>query len=279
LFISILTALIFAAHPMHVESVAWVSERKDVLYTFYFLIGLLLYYQYLLKRKIFFLVAATISFVLSALSKSAAVVFPVVLFLIDYYEGRKFTIKSVAEKLPLFLIAFYFGVTAIKTQSNSIRDLVVFSVFERIQFASYGFMNYLVKFIYPHHLSSFHPFPEKGNIPLAYNLALIAILFLIVYMILAGRKKKWLVFGIGFYFVTVALVLQFISVGKAVTAERYTYIPYIGAGFVYATLLHNIFSENKYKNLKYFAGVLMVIQLFLFAAQKSGTIRKHFGQM
>ena len=267
LFISFLTALIFGIHPMHVESVAWVAERKDVLYTFYFLTGLLLYYQYLIKKRTLFLVAATVSFVLSTLSKSAAVVFPVILLLIDYFEGRKVTIKTIAEKLPLFLISFYIGIMAFKTQSIAIADTHVFSLFERIRFASYGFMNYLVKFIYPFHLSSFHPYPENGNIPATYNLAMIAVLFFIGYMVLAGRKMKWLVFGIGFYFVTVALVLQFVSVGKAVTAERYTYVPYIGIGFIYASVLYKIFSEIKYKNLKYFTGALLIVQLFVFTVK------------
>lgn len=267
LFVSLLTALIFGIHPMHVESVTWVAERKDVLYTFYFLIGLLLYYQYLIKGKIVFLIAAAFSFILSTLSKSAAVVFPVVLFLIDYFEARKVTLKTILEKVPLFLISLYIGITAFKTQSDSIIGLNTFSIIERLKFASYGFIDYLVRFIYPHNLSAFHPFPEKGNIPIAYNLALIGILLLIGYMVFVGRKNKWLVFGAGFYLVTVALVLQFISVGKAVVAERYTYVPYIGVGFMYFTFMYKFFSENKNINLKYLVGTLLIFQLFFFSAK------------
>ncbi|MBT3384051.1 MAG: tetratricopeptide repeat protein [Prolixibacteraceae bacterium] len=266
LFISVFTALLFGIHPMHVESVTWVAERKDVLYTFYFLTGLLLYYQYILKKKILFLVAAFVSFLLSTLSKSAAVVFPVVLFLIDYFEDRKFTFKSIAEKIPLFALSIYIGIVALKTQSqsNAIGDFQFFTFFEKIRFASFGFMNYLVKFIFPHNLSSFHPYPENNNIPPIYNLAVLATLILISYMVFAGRKNKWLVFGLGFYFITIALVLQFLTVGNAVIAERYTYLPYIGISFIFSTIIYKIFTE-KNKNLQYLTGAFLLIQLSYFA--------------
>ena len=88
-----ITALFFGIHPMHVESVAWISERKDVLYVFFFMAGLIAYYKYISisgKNKVFLYVFVLLLFLLSVLSKAMAVVFPMVLLLIDYYKGRKF---------------------------------------------------------------------------------------------------------------------------------------------------------------------------------------------
>jgi tetratricopeptide (TPR) repeat protein len=267
IYISLFTALLFGIHPMHVESVAWIAERKDVLYTFYFLIGLLLYLQYLDKKNYVFLIGAALSFVLSTLAKSAAVVFPVILILIDFYEKRNLTVKSIIEKIPFFLYSVYIGLIAIRTQSqsNAIGDFQFFSFFEKVRFAAYGLMNYVVKFIVPVHLSSFHPYPDKNNISVVYNLALIAFLLIVAYLIFFGRKKRLLIFGAVFYLITVALVLQFISVGNAIIAERYTYVPYIGIGLIYAIILSEVFYGSKYKKYKYAVGVLLVIQLLFFA--------------
>lgn len=267
LFVSLFTMLLFGIHPMHIESVAWVAERKDVLYTFFFLSGLLLYYRYLGQQKLVYLGAAGVAFVLSCLAKSAAVVFPVVLLLIDYYENRKISRQSLLEKVPFFLVSLWIGWIALQTQasSNALGSFQLYSLFEKIRFASYGFMNYLVKFLVPFNLSSFHPYPPKDNLPVTFNLAVIAVLVVLGYFAVKGRKVKWLVFGAAFYFVSVALVLQFITVGNAVIAERYTYVSYIGIGFIYATLAHKVLFESRNQNLKYLAGSLLAVQLLFFA--------------
>lgn len=268
-FVSLFTALLFAIHPMHVESVAWVAERKDVLYTFYFLLGLLLYQKYKKDIKIVYLLASAVAFLLSTLAKSAAVVFPVVLILIDYYESRKFTFKLIAEKIPFFAWSVYIGVLALHTQSqsNALGDFEFYSLFERFRFAAYGFINYSVKFLVPFNLSSFHPYPDKNALPPEYNLALLAALFLLVFMILKGRKIKWLVFGTLFYAVTVALVLQFITVGNAIIAERYTYVPYIGAGFIYATFITNLLEKKSNKNVTNVLYFFVGVQILYFMVQ------------
>jgi protein O-mannosyl-transferase len=267
LFVSSLTALAFGIHPMHVESVAWVAERKDVLYTFFFLTGLLLYYRYLSQKKIIWLLAASFSFVLSVLSKSAGVVFPVVLLLIDFYEGRKFNIRTVAEKIPLLLISLWIGIIAVKTQSqsNAIGDFEFYNLLERMQMAAFGFLTYLVKFIVPFKLSSFHPFPAKSQLPVAYTLSLIIAILLIIYLLLRGRKQKWLLFGAGFYFITVALVLQFFTVGNAIIAERYTYVPYIGIGIIWFMLIDRALHLQYFRNSKNLIYAILGLQLLFFA--------------
>lgn len=99
------TAFFFGIHPMHVESVAWVSERKDVLYTFFFLGSLLFYGRYLLASTTKPLVYAFGCFVLACMSKSAAVVLPLVLWLLDDYHNRKPTVRMFIEKIPFLAVS------------------------------------------------------------------------------------------------------------------------------------------------------------------------------
>jgi len=117
IFVAAFTSLIFGIHPMHMESVAWVSERKDVLYTFFFLLALLQYWSFLETDKRPKLLYCFIFFLLSLLSKPAAIILPFVLLLLDYWYGRSFTWKVWAEKIPFFIFSLLFGFITIKRQS------------------------------------------------------------------------------------------------------------------------------------------------------------------
>ncbi|MBN2774068.1 MAG: tetratricopeptide repeat protein [Prolixibacteraceae bacterium] len=266
LFVVFFTAIFFAIHPMHVESVVWISERKDVLYAFFFLTGLLFYHQYILKKKIVWLMISFLTFVLSVLSKSAAVVFPVVLFLIDYFEKRKINLKSIAEKLPFLAVSIWIGLVAIGTQSQSsaLGEFAGYSLFERITIAAYGFITYVIKFAVPFKLSSFHPYPD-GKLPVTYILALIVTVLFLIYVIIKFKKQRELFFGTVFYLVTIALVLQLFPVGDALIAERYTYIPYIGLAMVYLIYTQKTIQKRPFGNLKYVVLGILAVQLIFFA--------------
>jgi hypothetical protein len=119
-FIAAFVAIIFGIHPMHVESVAWVAERKDVLYTLFFLLALLKYWKFLLtnEKKHFWL--CFLFFVLSLLSKPAAIVLPLVLILFDYWKGRSINLKTITEKIPFLILSLLFG-------NNNYKDTIVIS--------------------------------------------------------------------------------------------------------------------------------------------------------
>lgn len=246
-WVAIFTALIFALHPTHVESVVWVSERKDVLYSFFFLLACISYWQYLQKKNIGWFLFAFVLFVCSLLSKAVAVTLPLVLLLLDYWQNRSFKDRQLwIEKVPFFVLSLFFGLMAISVQrggdfgglltlagekTKALAEIEVFTIWERIQFASYGFVNYILKFFAPIHLSAFYPYPEGnslGAFGIAYPLLVVVLGGLAVWSM---KRTKIFAFSLGFYFVTIALVLQFLSVGLAITADRYTYIPYIGLGF------------------------------------------------
>ena len=255
ILVAFLVAALFGVHPMHVESVAWITERKDVLYSFFFLSGLITYLKYLNvsnnnKRKYAWLAATLLLFILSCLSKAMAVVFPLVLVLIKFWtyqpkgnnpvkESIKeaFSLKTLVPLIPFFMVALFFGFLAI-----SINNFNKFNIWYRIQFASYGFIMYIVKFLFPVNQVAIYPYPsqaeyDNGTFGTMLKLApfvLIAISGLVIYSL---RKTKLFVFGLGFCFITVMMVLQFKSVGYAIMADRYTYLAYVGLAFIPAMLI------------------------------------------
>src|ERR1039458_8563876 len=153
--VAAIVAMLFAVHPMHVESVAWISELKDVLYGFFFIGGLIAYYQYInytersFKKTGFYLLTF-ILFVLSGLSKPAAVTFTLMLPLIDYYVKRKFTFNCWLEKLPFFIVSIVLGIiTYIAQKPDSIGKIETYSILQRLMFGCYSMIVYLYKLILP----------------------------------------------------------------------------------------------------------------------------------
>ncbi len=231
-------ALIFAIHPMHVESVAWASERKDVLYTFFFLGALIAYLEFIeLGKKIFYIITFALT-ILSMLSKPAAIILPLVLILLDFYRGRPLNIKSQLNKIPFFAVAAFFMYMTFKAQitdSTEVGEFTKYTFLERIFLASYGFMAYFIKLFFPVRLAAFHPYPKPLGMQEYFAPVLAVLLFALAWF--RKKNRKLLLFGLLFYTVNLILVLQFVSIGSAVIAERYTYVSYIGLLFVFGMLL------------------------------------------
>lgn len=275
LFVSSFTALLFAIHPMRVESVIWTSERKDVVYVFFFLLGAIMYLRYIDENKRKWLIYSWVLFLFSCLSKAQAVAFPVVMLLIDYWRGRAYLVKLLTEKIAFFIVALLFGLIALDIQSGgnfhgltqtvgvqkTALDLKVFSTTSRLIYAGYGFLMYFVHLLYPVNLAGFYPYEDGTPEANQYWVGLMFFFIVAGITIFSLRKTKILGFGIGFYFFTVALVLQFISVGAAIMADRYTYLPYIGLFFVMAMLLDKW--ANSGASMKYMAwGVAVAFSVF-----------------
>src|SRR6186713_27755 len=238
-FIAAFVALVFGIHPMHVESVAWVAERKDVLYTFFFLLSLIQYWIFLAKAKKKNLVFCFLFFVLSLLSKPAAIVLPLVLFLLDYWYGQSLK-KNIVFKIPFLALSIVFGIITVSIQSSSaMAGLSIFSITDRLFFACYVLMTYFVRFFVPYPLSAFHPFPITNFAGWPIYLSPIFVVALLG-ALWFFRKSKIVVFGIFFYVINLLLVLQIISIGLTIVSERYTYVPYIGLAFMVAMLVSRI---------------------------------------
>jgi protein O-mannosyl-transferase len=236
--VSTIAALLFGIHPMHVESVAWISGRKDLLFTFFYLLSMLCYLQYLTGSKRKYLVVSVVFFILSLLSKAMAVTLPVMLLLIDYMTGRKIRDKKVwMEKIPYLLLSLLFGIITILTQkSGGATEIIKNSFPEQLAFASYGFFMYFVKIMYPFHLSGYYPYPEKinGAISFSFYFYFIPVIFICGLLLYLFRTKKSerAFFGLLFFIINLLLVLQIIPVGSAVMADRYSYLSSIGIFFI-----------------------------------------------
>lgn len=281
ILVSFLVAVIFAVHPMHVESVAWISERKDVLYTFFFLAGLIAYFKFKMNNrgKNLWLIFSFLLFIMSCLSKATAVVFPVVIILVNFWlyntEEEKPVMKALKNSVslknfillaPFLIVSIFFGLMAYRIQngenflgilnlSKNNPDMVnaigPYTVLQRFQIAGYGFIEYIIKFFVPINLSALHPYPtlqefRHGTFAIFLLIAVALTIFIAFFVIRSLRETKLYAFGLGFYFVTIALVLQFISVGIAIMAERYSYLPYIGLSLIPAILISKSSKTKRY---------------------------------
>lgn len=246
IFAAAFTSLVFGIHPMHVESVAWVSERKDVLYTLFFLLSVIRYWKFLETNRQKDRWICFVLFFLSLLSKPAAVILPLVLLLLDYWKGRSFSSKLFTEKIPFFILSFLFGIITVKIQSaDAIAGLNVYTVTDRLFFACYVLMTYFVRFLVPYPLSTFHPYPASGDLGLPVLLSpfFVAAMLFVFWKL---RKNKIVVFGILFYVINLLLVLQILSIGLTIVSERYTYMPYVGIAFMISMLMtkRNLFPSK-----------------------------------
>ena len=277
--VAAIVAFFFGIHPMHVESVAWISERKDVLYTFFFMAALICYYIYIHqtgKTKAVLYTSVLLLFLLSILSKAMAVVLPLILLLTDYYTGRKFDKLVLLEKIPFFILSLIFGLLASKIQSGAIAAIDTFTWLQRLSFASYGMVNYILKLFAPVHLSCFYPYPNliNGHLPVVFYIVPFVALGLLVVTFFSIKRNKIFTFGFLFFFITVALVLQFISVGQVIMADRYSYISYIGLLFPVAMgydWLHNQLSKkiSLWKTLSIFLMALSAILSFWLTRERN----------
>jgi tetratricopeptide (TPR) repeat protein len=236
---TVATSLFFGIHPMHVESVAWIAERKDVLFAFFYLLGLITYLRYLAGKQLPWLGVTLAAFVLSAASKPAAVVFPVTLLAIDVYRRRGLRWPVLAEKIPFFAVSLVCGYLTLKAQILAEAIDSRWNPFERVLIASKATVLYIGKLFAPFHLSAIYPYPPASGNGLGadFYAAFAAVLVLIPVAVFLLRRNRPALFGLAFFFINIALVLQFLTVGGAVIAERYSYIPYIGLFFALAWCL------------------------------------------
>ena len=260
-------ALLFGLHPMHIESVAWIAGRKDVLYGSFYLGACVAYIYYLRAagtKKWLFYTAVLVLFLCSLLSKPVAVVLPVVLLVIDYFEGRKLHYSLLVEKVPHFAMAIACGLKSIKDQHafGSLNTLnVSYDFIQRIALGCYALITYLWKAVAPAQQCCFYPYPPKvgGALPASYYvypLIVAAVIFVVFWF---GRKSKVVVFGSLFFLINIALLLQFIPVGGAILADRYSYIPYLGLFFMAGWFVSAYFEPGANKQLRYAVSGVAVV--------------------
>lgn len=248
---ALITALLFGLHPLHVESVAWVAGRKDVLYGFFFLLACISWLYFLrlegFKKWLCYL-ATIVLFVCSVLSKPVAVSLPLVLWLLDYWEGRKLNATVIINKIPFLLLSVVFGIISVKTQASSgslATGSTGYSVIERVLLGCYALVTYLWKVVLPIHLRNFYPYPGKpGDLPGLLYVYPFVVIALLVLLWKYARNNRVVIFGAAFFIANIALLLQFIPVGAAIVADRYSYISFLGLFLIAGRLVSQYFKDN-----------------------------------
>lgn len=258
----LLGVLLFGIHPMRVESVAWVTERKDVMYGLFYVAALIAYWKYLHeseKKSLYYGLTLGLG-LLSLFSKIQAVSLPLSMLCLDYLAGRSLKdIKVWLEKAPFFALSLVFGLVGIHflNIAEGLKD-TGYPMQERLFFALWSLVNYLIKFIAPLGLSAYYPYPPIGNIPPYYYAAPLVLAALAYGVWKSSAYTRVYAFGFLFFLVNIMFVLQFKGAGKAFMADRFTYIPYLGLFFIAAKFYQDATAEDSKSKLK---GVLPMIAI------------------
>ena len=229
-YVAVLTAAIFGVHPLHVESIAWATERKDLLFALFYLLALLSYLRWLDTRKTLFYWVCFGLFVASAFSKATAVTFPFVLLLLDHFLAKR---KAWEEKIPFLVVSLAITAITFMTQASGQGETVVrpdvISLWDRLGLLGYCSLFYVGKFFWPFHLSAVYPaFDEMGWNIFTGPGYLAA--FAIVTVIIGTLRHRWpaLLPSWLFYLITLSPTMGFVPIGIHVVADRFSYLPLIG---------------------------------------------------
>jgi Tfp pilus assembly protein PilF len=259
-------AALFLVHPLRIESVAWIAERKDLLCALFWMLATLAYLHFVRTRTVTAYLLMTCAFILGLLSKTMLVTFPFVLLLLDHWPLGRFALPSTGwpagsftrlrrtlgtlliEKVPLLLVTAVFCWVAIMTQreGGAVRDLTTLPLGVRLETVAVAYVAYLGKIFRPLELAAFYRHPgawESWQVAgcLALLLAISAgVLFVI-------RSRPWLATGWFWYLGTLVPVIGLVQIGDQWMADRYTYVPSIGIAVAVAWELAEARRSGKFR--------------------------------
>ena len=279
--ISLITALFFGIHPLHVESVAWVSERKDVLSIFFFLQSLIFYLLHKERNKWFYYYLSVFVLVLSLFSKAMGVTLPFILLLFDYLSGRRFDRKALLEKVPFFAVSGLFVVMNLYIfySAGAIISTKVFSHYDNVLIACRSLVFYLIKVLLPINLSAFYPYPTEISIfQPDFFLSLVVLIILVALVWYSRKYTRKIIFGSLFFLLTILPVIKLVPFGGggAAMADRYMYIPSIGLFYVAGVAFYKAFqwddvSLGSVRKLTVLL-LCLVVLFFSFLSYKRGDV-------
>jgi Flp pilus assembly protein TadD len=236
---SAFVAALFAIHPLHVESVAWIAERKDVLSTFFGLLSLFAYVRFAKTGKFLSLATSVLCLVGSLLSKQTLVTLPFVFLLLDFWPLGRLRVVGVkqpsvarllGEKIPFFAASVAFSVIAMFAQSRggAVMDRTHFPLSERALNAVLVYAAYLGKIFWPGNLAVYYPHPHEALSLTAVGLAGALLLAISAAAIACVRRYPYLFVGWCWYLGTLVPMIGLVQIGAQQMADRYTYFPVIG---------------------------------------------------
>jgi Tfp pilus assembly protein PilF len=230
---SAFVAAVFAIHPLHVESVAWIAERKDVLSAVFFFLTLLAYARYAKARSVSRYLAVSILFACGLMSKPMLVTTPVILLLLDYWPLRRWTDSKslrglVNEKLPLLALSIASSIVTYLLQENSMSSIPQLPFVWRVECAVVSYVIYVAQFFWPTGLAVFYPHPEDSLAWWQVALAAAPLICVTWIVYVLRRSRPYLLVGWLWYVLMLLPVIGIVEVGLQGHADRYTYLPHIG---------------------------------------------------
>jgi len=249
---SAFVAALFAVHPLHVESVAWIAERKDVLSTFFGMLALSAYALYSEKRNPGWYCAVLAFFAMSLMAKAMWVTFPFLLLLIDYWPLNRFADRNgakgetraqikraVLEKIPLLGLTIGSSVVTVIAQSRSgaVASVDQSSLFFRVANAIDAYAQYLGMFLLPRGMAGFYPHPHASISLARVAVAAVVLTVITVAAIRVWKKQPHVFVGWFWYLGTLVPVIGILQVGSQAYADRYTYLPTVGVSFAIVWLI------------------------------------------
>ncbi len=276
-------AAAFGLVPFHVESVAWITERKDVLSTVFWMLTMLAYVRYAQRPTTARYILVPVMFALGLMAKPMLVTLPFVLLLFDYWPLERLRQKKTGsdaagktrplswlllEKAPLFALSAASSVVTFIAQSRTVSTLRVFSLSDRITNAIVAYATYIAKTFWPTRLAIFYPHPQ-GTIPLWQVAVSATVLVIISVMVFVFRRRRYLVTGWLWYLGTLVPVIGLVQVGAQAMADRYTYIPLTGLFIMLAWLVRDLVAARRSRAI-----AAVAFGLVLCAAFSALTVRQ-----
>ena len=288
---SAFVATLFALHPLHVESVAWVTERKDVLSTLFWLLTMWAYLGYVERPGMRRYLLIIVAFTLGLMAKPMLVTLPFVLLLLDYWPLGRFQVGQSAgaleataqgliksgqpmpsalslvwEKIPLFALVAVSSVVTFLAEKGAgglvHSDTLPISI--RVANGLVSYVKYMGKMIWPHNLAIFYPHPGQGLPIWKAAGAGVLLLCISIVVVRGARRYPYLLVGWLWYIGTLVPVIGFVQVGSQAMADRFTYIPLIGLYIIIAWGVPEIVPRWPHRNL-YLAMLSTTVLLFLMA--------------
>jgi len=265
------SALLFGIHPMHVESVAWVTERKDVLYAVFYVSALHFYWSYLVNRGKTHYAAALLTGFLSILAKPMALSLPLVLCVLDGLHGRRFDLKSLLLKVPFCILIFPVAWWTYSLNSRAIEMQFPESMLTWL----WTFVFYLKKFIFPFEFLPLYQLPKPIAITNPEYIIATTIVAALVFFLVRYHKNRWLLFAFLYYFVSIFFLLRFDDrADLSIVADRFMYLPSLGFCILAGVYFKKIWECIKIKAPSYqmitaMAAVVIVLYLGVSTFQQT----------
>ena len=227
-WLSLITAAFWALHPLRVESVAWITERKDVLSAFFMFLALHAYVSFSRSRSKAPYVSVLLFMVAGLMVKPVLVTLPVLLLLLDVWPLNRFSNvwKRIVEKIPLFICAAVFTVVGWLAHRSAISSLETYSLIERAGIALHNYGFYIGKFFWPFGLATPYPMMVPSFLIAVFSFVLLAAITLAALFLL--RNAPFIFTGWFWFCIALAPICGFIQIGNTTTTDRFTYLPSIG---------------------------------------------------